>query len=235
MFLLCLCLFVGFDLFCLSCFFCFFGARLNGLKAQAEQQAAREKAVSDFQQSQKSQLEADIKREKIAEQQQLENTLADFAAENDTESMLAMLDGYDKKEADRLFNNAFKTVEKRAKEAEKAVKAKEAEATKQAQAKQKQSAFNADMSALYESNPNATYSDWKAIGKKHGITSAIDLANAWASARANKTKQKDEERNKKRGKNKKKAQEEPQRMEGRTKEKDKRRKIKITQKRKKKR
>ena len=43
---------------------------------------------------------------------------------------------------------------------------------------------------MYESNPNATYSDWKAIGKKHGITSAIDLANAWASARANKTKQK---------------------------------------------
>ena len=41
---------------------------------------------------------------------------------------------------------------------EKAVKAKEAEATKQAQAKQKQSAFNADMSALYESNPNANLS-----------------------------------------------------------------------------
>ena len=108
--------------------------------------------------------------------------------------MLAMLDGYDKKEADRLFNNAFKTVETRAKEAEKATKAKEAEANKQAQAKQKQSAFNADMTALYESNPNATYSDWKAIGKKHGITSAIDLANAWASARANKTKQKDEQK-----------------------------------------
>ena len=102
--------------------------------------------------------------------------------------MLAMLDGYDKKEADRLFNNAFKTVETRAKEAEKAVKAKEAEATKQAQAKQKQSAFNADMSALYESNPNATYNDWKAVGKKYGVTSAIDLANAWASAKSNKPK-----------------------------------------------
>ena len=50
------------------------------------------------------------------------------------------------------------------------------------------------MSALYESNPNATYNDWKAVGKKHGITSAIDLANAWASARANKTKQKDEQK-----------------------------------------
>ena len=51
------------------------------------------------------------------------------------------------------------------------------------------------MSALYESNPNATYNDWKNVGKKHGITSAIDLANAWASARANKTKQKDHKNN----------------------------------------
>jgi hypothetical protein len=141
------------------------------LKAQAEQQAAREKAVFDFQQSQKSQLEAEIKREKLAEQQQLENTLADFAAENDTDSMLSMLEGYDKTEADKLFNNAFKTVETRAKEAEKATKAKEVEAAKQEQAKQKQAAFKADMAALYTSNPNATYSDWKAVGKKHGITS----------------------------------------------------------------
>ena len=32
----------------------------------------------------------DVQREQLAEQQQLENILADFAAENDTESMLAM-------------------------------------------------------------------------------------------------------------------------------------------------
>jgi hypothetical protein len=146
-------------------------------KAQAEKQAK----VDAFNKSQAQQKTKDVQREQLAEQQQLENTLADFAAENDTDSMLSMLEGYDKTEADKLFNNAFKTVETRTKEAEKATKAKEAETAKQAQAKQKQSAFNADMSALYESNPNATYSDWKAIGKKHGITSAIDLANAWAS------------------------------------------------------
>ena len=44
------------------------------------------------------------------------------------------------------------------------------------------------MSALYESNPNATYNDWKAVGKKYGVTSAIDLANAWVSAKSNKPK-----------------------------------------------
>ena len=57
------------------------------VKAQAEQQAQREKAVADFQQAQKQQLEADIKREQEVTQQQLENTLADFAAENDTDSI----------------------------------------------------------------------------------------------------------------------------------------------------
>ena len=51
------------------------------------------------------------------------------------------------------------------KKQKKQLKQKEAEAAKQTQLKQKQSAFNADMSALYESNPNATYSDWKVVGK----------------------------------------------------------------------
>ena len=53
--------------------------------------------------------------------------------------MLSMLEGYDKKEADRLFNNAFKTVETRAKEAEKTTKAKRLRLQNRAQTKQKQS------------------------------------------------------------------------------------------------
>ena len=154
--------------------------RNNDIKIQ-KTQAERQAKIDAFNKSQAQQKTKDVQREKLTEQQQLENTLAELAAENDTSSMLSMLEGYDKTEADKLFNNAFKTVETRAKEAEKATKAKEAEANKQAQAKQKQSVFNADMAALYESNPNATYSDWKNVGKKHGVTSAIDLANAWAS------------------------------------------------------
>jgi hypothetical protein len=155
---------------------------LDDQKAYDQEQARLAKEAERKAKQQQIEREKGFKLDQTTEQQQLENTLADFAANNDTDSMMSLLEGYDQKEADKLFNNAFKTVETRAKEAEKAVKAKEAETAKQTQAKQKQSAFNADMSALYESNPNATYSDWKAVGRKHGVTSAIDLANAWASA-----------------------------------------------------
>jgi hypothetical protein len=168
--------------------------RKNDIKIQ-KSQAEKQAKVDAFNKTREQESTQDVKREKLTEQQQLENTLAELAAENDTDSMLSLLDGYENKaEADKLFNNAFKTVETRAKEAEKATKAQEAETAKQEQAKQKQSAFSTDMSALYESNPNATYNDWKAIGKKYGVTSAIDLASAWANARTNKPKQKDEQK-----------------------------------------
>ena len=78
-----------------------------------------------------------------------------------------MLEGYDKK-TDRLFNNAFKTVETRAKEAEKQLKAKRLRLVKQVQSKAKQSALILICLHLYENNPSSKYNDWKVVGKKHG-------------------------------------------------------------------
>ena len=67
--------------------------RSNDIKIQKHRLRSRAK-VDAFNKSQTQQKTKDVQREQLAEQQQLENTLADFAAENDTEFMLAMLDGY---------------------------------------------------------------------------------------------------------------------------------------------
>ncbi len=111
-------------------------------------------------------------KEKLTDKQQLENTLTDFARNNDHDSMVNFLRDYDPKEADTLIANAYKAVDKETKAAQDAVtanqkaealKAKKAEDDKQAE--QKKIAFNQDMADLHATNPNATMADLESLAK----------------------------------------------------------------------
>ena len=126
------------------------------------------------------------------QKEKLENTLADFAANNDHDSMVNFLRDYEPTEADKLIKNAYASVENKKKAEQDAIAAtKKAEALKvkeseaKTQAEQKKIAFNNDMANLYAANPdrNPTKAELDSVGKKHGVKSPIELAQAWVKAK----------------------------------------------------
>ena len=113
---------------------------------ETKNKAAANEALAQKRQKEKQQ--ADV----LSEKQQLENTLADFAANNDHDSMVNFLRDYEPTEADKLIKNAYASVESKKKAEQDAIAAtKKAEALKvkeseaKTQAEQKKIAFNNDM------------------------------------------------------------------------------------------
>ena len=76
---------------------------------ETKNKAAANEALAQKRQKEKQQ--ADV----LSEKQQLENTLADFAANNDHDSMVNFLSDYEPTEADKLIKNAYASVESKKK------------------------------------------------------------------------------------------------------------------------
>ncbi len=164
---------------------------VDAISERIDSNSAKNKAAANealAQKRQKEKQQADV----LSEKQQLENTLADFAANNDHDSMVNFLSDYEPTEADKLIKNAYASVESKKKAEQDAIaatkkaealKAKESEA--KAQAEQKKIAFNNDMANLYAANPdrNPTKAELDSVGKKHGVKSPIELAQAWVKAK----------------------------------------------------
>lgn len=153
---------------------------VDAISERIDSNSAKNKAAANEALAQKRQKE------------KLENTLADFAANNDHDSMVNFLSDYEPTEADKLIKNAYASVENKKKAEQDAIaatkkaealKAKESEA--KAQAEQKKIAFNNDMANLYAANPdrNPTKAELDSVGKKHGVKSPIELAQAWVKAK----------------------------------------------------
>ena len=159
---------------------------IDAISERIDSNATKTKESTNAELARKRQ-EARQQAEVLSEKQQLENTLADFARNNDHDSMVNFLRDYDPKEADTLIANAYKAVDKETKAAQDAVTANQkAEALKVKQAEdkksaeQKRSAFTKDLADLHATNPNVTMAELNAIGKKHGIKSPSELIKAWA-------------------------------------------------------
>ncbi len=164
---------------------------IDAIRERIDSNATKTKESTNAELARKRQ-EARQQAEVLSEKQQLENTLADFARNNDHDSMINFLRDYDPKEADTLIANAYKAVDKETKAAQDAIAAtKKAEALKvkeseaKTQAEQKKIAFNKDMADLYAANPdrNPTKAELDSVGKKHGVKSPIELAQAWVKAK----------------------------------------------------
>ena len=164
---------------------------VDAISERIDSNSAKNKAAANealAQKRQKEKQQADV----LSEKQQLENTLADFAANNDHDSMVNFLSDYEPTEADKLIKNAYASVENKKKAEQDAIAAtKKAEALKvkeseaKTQAEQKKIAFNQDMANLYAANPdrNPTKAELDSVGKKHGVKSPIELAQAWVKAK----------------------------------------------------
>ena len=164
---------------------------VDAISERIDSNSAKNKAAANealAQKRQKEKQQADV----LSEKQQLENTLADFAANNDHDSMVNFLRDYEPTEADKLIKNAYASVESKKKAEQDAIAAtKKAEALKvkeseaKTQAEQKKIAFNNDMANLYAANPdrNPTKAELDSVGKKHGVKSPIELAQAWVKAK----------------------------------------------------
>ncbi len=164
---------------------------VDAISERIDSNSAKNKAAANealAQKRQKEKQQADV----LSEKQQLENTLADFAANNDHDSMVNFLRDYEPTEADKLIKNAYASVENKKKAEQDAIAAtKKAEALKvkeseaKTQAEQKKIAFNNDMANLYAANPdrNPTKAELDSVGKKHGVKSPIELAQAWVKAK----------------------------------------------------